>query len=102
VPKRVRAAKLIPPVALANGGEHYQVNRCSSTLVLSITINGRKQTALIDTGSVRNVIRQDVLPKGNPRRSSGNLITAGGHKIPILGKSKFKFELENHVFACEK
>ena len=87
--------------ASVNWVEHHQANRCSSTLVLKILLDGKKQTALLDTGSVRNVVRRDVLPNFGMKRSSGNLITAGGHKIPILGKSELEFRAKNEKFFCE-
>ena len=81
--------------------EHHQTNRSSFTLVLNILVNGKKQAALLDTGSVRNVVRRDVLPNYGLKRSSGNLITAG-HKILILGMSKREFRAKPKGFSARQ
>lgn len=50
-----------------------------------LTINGRRFSAIIDTGSVKSICRRDIVVNYKLPDIKENLRTAGGHMVPILG-----------------
>lgn len=50
-----------------------------------LTINGRRFSAIIDTGSAKSICRRDIVVNYKLPDIKENLRTAGGHMVPILG-----------------
>ncbi|KII61846.1 Retrovirus-related Pol polyprotein from transposon 17.6 [Thelohanellus kitauei] len=65
------------------------------------TPKGSLVHALVDTGSVRSIVRVDKVPEFKHTRSPISLSCANGEPIIIVGKVKLTIDINHHVYSHE-
>lgn len=75
-------------------------NKTEIIPIIKVYVNNHRIEALLDTGSVKNVIRKDILKTFDYTDVQRNLLTAGGFKVPVLGSAICKVKVDNFSTTC--